>query len=266
MLRFARLYDSGDYFLPLAIFAVAGHGLATLCRHLRLSAWVTAAIALIAAVVLVAWVLFPDTLTAGLPTTSTLHAADHAFDDAMNRFSKVLAPAPALPGFQLAAALAIWGAVWFSDWSAFRIWATAESVAPASVLFMFGALLGAPDHRAWTTALFIGTVLLFVLCHRTARQELGRRWVSGSAPSGRRWLLGAGALLGLLAVVVGLGVGPQVPGAGAKAMLAWRQKSPGDKSRITVSPLVDIRKRLVDQSDTEAFTVRANRAGVLIEG
>ena len=68
---FARLYDSADYFVPLAIFAVAGHGLASLCRHLRLSAWATAAIAVIAGGVLTAWVLFPDTLTAGLPTSST---------------------------------------------------------------------------------------------------------------------------------------------------------------------------------------------------
>lgn len=256
---FARLYDSARFFVPLMVFAVAGHGLATICRRLRLSAWVVAGIAVIAGILLTGWLLFPSTTALGLPTSETLHAANASFDDAMNRFSRVLAPAPVLPGFQLSAALAIWAGVWFSDWSAFRIWATAESVAPAAVLFMFGAMLGAPDHRAWTTALFIGAVLLFVLCHRTARQELGRRWVSGSAPSGRRWLLAAGGLIGLVAVGIGLIVGPQVPGAGAKALLAWRRHNPGDQSRVTVSPLVDIRKRLVDQSDTEAFTVRADR-------
>ena len=51
---------------------------------------------------------------------------------------------------------------------------------------VFGAMLGAPRHRVWTTAVFIGAVLLFVLAHRTARQEMGRSWVSASAGSGRR--------------------------------------------------------------------------------
>ena len=55
----------------------------------------------------------------------------------------------------------------------------------------------------------------------------------------------------------GLIVGPLLPGAGQKG--AARHPQPADSgTRQTVSPLVDIRGRIVDRSDVEAFTVMAD--------
>ncbi|MEO6120795.1 MAG: DUF3488 and transglutaminase-like domain-containing protein, partial [Acidimicrobiales bacterium] len=53
--------------------------------------------------------------------------------------------------------------------------------------------------------------------------------------------------------------GPRLPGASAGAVLAWREsdRPGGDGRRTTISPLVDIRGRLVDRSTTEVFTVRS---------
>ena len=51
-------------------------------------------------------------------------------------------------------------------------------------------------------------------------------------------------------------VGPALPGAGDKALLDTRNGGSG--TRQTVSPLVDIRGRIVDRSDLEAFTVVAD--------
>ncbi|MCU1352865.1 MAG: hypothetical protein JWM05_2074 [Acidimicrobiales bacterium] len=256
---FSRLYADLSFFWPLAAFVLVGHVLAAVCRRRQLGAVPSVAIAVGALGLLVGWLLFPSTTLLGIPTPGTLHAASDALHQAANRFSEVIAPAPVLPGFQLASAVALWGAVWFADWSAFRIWATAESVAPCAVLFTFGALLGAPRHRSWATVLFIAAVLLFVLLHRTTRQETGRTWVAASPARGRRALLQVGAVVGLLAVVGGATLGPQVPGATSKAVLAWRQTRAGSSSRVTVSPLVDIRRRLVDQSDTLAFIVRSDQ-------
>ncbi|MCU1454898.1 MAG: hypothetical protein JWN46_3044, partial [Acidimicrobiales bacterium] len=256
---FARLYHGFSFFWPLATFVVAGHGLAVFCRRRGVGAFPTALIAVGAGAVLVGWLLFPHTTAFGLPTPTTWTRAHRALDQAANRFGTVVAPAPVLPGFQLAAALALWGAVWFADWSAFRIRATAESVAPCAVLFLFGALLGSPQHRTWTTAAFVAAVLLFVLSHRTSRQDQGRTWVASSAAGGRRSILQAGAVVALVAVLGGAALGPHVPGAASRPLVGWRQTQTGPSSRITVSPLVDIRRRLVEQSDTVAFDVRTSQ-------
>jgi transglutaminase-like putative cysteine protease len=82
--------------------------------------------------------------------------------------------------------------------------------------------------------------------------------VSERRSDGRRSLLVAGSSLGVLAVLVGTVLGPNLPGADSPGVLDPRDLNEQDNSRITVSPLVDIRSRLVDQSNTEVFTVRSS--------
>ncbi len=255
----ARLYQDITFFLPLTVLAVAGHALAAACRRRRLPAPLIAVIALVAGAVLIAWLLFGSTTVIGIPTPHTLDAADAALRHAWKRFGVVVAPAPVLPGFQLAAAVAVWAGIWFADWAAFRLWAAAESLAPAAVLFVFGSMLGAPRHRVEATVLFAAAALAFMLVHRIARQEGAGTWVTAAPGSGRRSIVRVGAALGGIALIGGAVLGPHVPGAGRKAALPWRQGSGNIGSRITVSPLVDIRKRLVDESNDEAFNVRSNR-------
>ncbi len=259
ILGFSRLYRDASFALPLIVLAIAGHLLAAACRRRRFAAPVVAAIAVLAGVVLIVWLFFGSTTVLGLPTPDTLHSADAALRSAWDRFGVVVAPAPVLVGFQLVAAMAVWAGIWFADWAAFRLWAAAESVAPAAVLFVFGSMLGAPRHRVVATLLFAAAALAFLLVHRMARQELTSTWITTAPGSGRRSLLRVGATLGGIALVGGALFGPHVPGANRKAVLAWRQASGQSDSRITVSPLVDIRKRLVDQSNEEAFNVRSNR-------
>jgi len=254
---FARLYRDGSFFPPLAAVAVAAHGLASWCRRRALPPALVAVVAVAGGAILFGWLFFPHATTFGLPTTHTWSVANTAVDEAWGRFGRIVAPAPVLPGFQLSAAVAIWGAAWFADWSAFRLWAGVESVVPAGVLFVFGAMLGAPPHRIWTTTVFGVGLLVFMLVHRLARQEGIGNWVAATPGTGRRSLLQLGTVLAACAVLGGVVVGPHLPGAGDKGLLSWRQSRPNG-SRITVSPLVDIRKRLVNQSDQVAFEVRAN--------
>jgi len=256
---FVRLYRDTSFFVPLAVLAVCAHAVAALCRRRRLAPPLIALIAVAVGAVLIVWLLFGRTTVLGIPTFHTFHAANAELHRAWGRFGVVIAPAPVFPGFQLAAAVAVWAGVWFSDWSAFRLWASAESLAPATVLFVFTSLLGAPRHRGWTTVLFAGAAMAFMLVHRMARQEGASTWVATAPGAGRRSLVRAGGALGAVAILGGAALGPQVPGARDEAILSWRQGPAGTGSRITVSPLVDIRKRLVQQSNKEAFNVRSNR-------
>ena len=60
--------------------------------------------------------------------------------------------------------------------------------------------------------------------------------------------------VGAVAVVAALVLGPALPGAG-EAPLWDLDTSGGGGTRVTLSPLVDIRGRLVDQTNQVAFEV-----------
>jgi transglutaminase-like putative cysteine protease len=62
--------------------------------------------------------------------------------------------------------------------------------------------------------------------------------------------------MALVALVLALVVGPNLPGAYGKGLLGVRDRNAGaNATRVTLSPLVDIRGRLIGQSDVELFTV-----------
>ena len=65
-----------------------------------------------------------------------------------------------------------------------------------------------------------------------------------------------GAGLAAAAVIIGVIAGPALPGASSDPLVDTRQ---GRSSRTTLSPLVDIQARLVNQSDEELFTVASPR-------
>jgi transglutaminase-like putative cysteine protease len=177
-------------------------------------------------------------------------------DHAWTIYQDVVAPAPVETGFVLASCFALWVVAYVADWAAFRLWVPFEATLPAGTLFLFTALLGAERGRGWAVALYAGALLGFLLLHRLARQDGSSHWVADRRALGHRSLLTAGVGLGLVAVVTGSVLGPSFPGADSPGVLDPRALR-GDDSRVTISPLVDIRSRLVDQSAVEVFTVQS---------
>lgn len=259
VIGFSRLYDDWSFVGDLAAFTIGAHLLATVTRRRHLPVPLTVLVALGGAALMATWLLFPSSTRFGLPTAETWELARDALRVARVRFEEVAAPAPVLPGFQLASGLALWWAVWFGDWAAFRLRATVEAVAPATVLFVFGALLGSGDHQLLASASFTAAVVGFVAAHRALRAQLDQHWLAPSPATGPRAVLRAGVGLAVVGVLAGVVVGPRLPGTGEEPLVQWRDRSGPGGDRTTVSPIVDLRKRLVDQSDTELFTVRTNR-------
>ena len=170
----------------------------------------------------------------------------------------MVAPAFPAPGFVLATALGFWLAAFFSDWSAFRLRAPMEAVLPSASLFIFASVLGSESDRLRHVAMFIAAALAFLLLYRVAVHTMGPGWVRGDARRGATAMVGLGAKLVALAVAIALLAGPLLPGASEPAVLAWRDVGSGGGARTVVSPLVDLGKRLVEQSDVEFFTVRSD--------
>lgn len=253
---FARVFD-GDWFPQLAAVAVAAHLAAAATRRRGWSVPLGAlAVAAVTAVAL-AWLLFPGTTVLGVPMPGTVDAAADALRAAWTSFRDVVAPAPVEPGFLLAAGVAVAFSAFLADWAAFRLWSPFEAVVPATTLFIFCSLLGGEQHQVRSAAVFAGTVVAFLLAHRVARQVTTGSWVTEEVRRGSRALLASGAALGTVAVLAGAVAGPRLPGADDDAVVSWRGEAARTGQRVTISPLVDIRSRLVDQSDVVVFEVEA---------
>lgn len=258
VLGLARLFDGGGWLGPILLNALVAHLVVGLVRRRGLSLPSAALATAAAATLLVTWTSFADTTAYGLPTDRTWSALTAELDLAWALYQDVSAPAPVATGFVAACSATVWLIAYVADWAAFRLWVPFEATVPAGALFLFTAVLGAPDGRGWSTAAFAGGAVAFGLLHRLARQDSSAHWVADRPRRGRQARLGVGVLLGSMAVVAGTVVGPALPGADRPGVVDLSDLD-GDPARTTVSPLVDIRSRLVDQSDRVLFTVEADQ-------
>jgi transglutaminase-like putative cysteine protease len=258
VLGLARLFDGGGWLGPIAANAVAAHVVVGLARRRGHPLPVAALATAVGAVLVVTWTSFAGTTTYGLPTGRTWSALGTELDNAWALYQDVSAPAPAAVGFVVACSVAVWLIAYVADWAAFRLWVPFEATLPAGTLFLFTALLGTADGRSWSIALFAGAVLAFLLLHRLARQDGSAHWVADRRQSGQQALLWVGTVLGSVAVLAGTVLGPALPGADRPGLVDVSDLG-GDPPRTTVSPLVDIRSRLVDQTERVLFTVEADQ-------
>ena len=253
-----RLFADGSFVPQVLTAAVVAHVLAALCRRRGIGAGTTALLGTVAALIVLPWLVLGDTTAFGIPTGETLRVAREHLGDAWALFGHVKAPAPTLPGFVLASAAGAWGLAFLADTAAFRAGGLVEAMVPSSTLFVFGAALGAPKQRVLCTALFVTALLAFWLSSRAFRQLSSPSWMTRGEGRGTRSILRAGATIGAFGVLAAVVLGPNLPGADAKAMIPWRAADrEGGSSRVTVSPLVDIRTRIVDQAGIEVFQVKS---------
>ena len=252
-----RLFVDNTFLPPVLLFAVLAHVLAAAVRRSGANAFVTTLTAVGGLVLAVTWVLLPETTTYGLPSGETLAQAGRELSAAWTIFTQVVAPAPVDPGFVLAAAAGVWVLAFTADTAAFRTGAVIEAAVPATTLFVFGAALGAPRYREAYTGTFLVAIAAYWLAQRALAQAATPTWLARDTREAPTSLLRAGAGLAVVGVLAAVLVGPSLPGADADAVIPWRASDrDGPSDRVTVSPLVDIRSRIVDQADVEAFRVR----------
>ena len=250
-----RLFSDASFLAPILALALASHAVALGARRLRLNLLWATVVSWVALVLVAGWVIEPHTLTLGLPLADTWHTVRLDLADAWARFAEVRAPTPAIRGFLLACGAAVWVVAFAADTFAFRARARFEALAPSFVIFLFGAVLGAERHRLTTSALYLATLLAFLV---VSEADGGPAWFAGRSRDGNRALVRSGLRTAAAGVAVAFIVAPHLPGAHSAGLVGWRDRGGnGSGSRVTVSPLVDIRTRLVDQSGAEMLTVRS---------
>lgn len=258
---FSRLFAGWSFFAPLIAVTVFTHLMLALTRRLSLGVGLSAAVVAPGWALLTTWLWFPETTRWLIPGSTTVAAVQAAMAEMTNAFQELHAPVPALPGFLIAAAVALGIAVFLADWAAFRLQSPMESLVPAVTIFAFATVLTADQHRTSSAILFAATTVCFMLLQRTSTIDNPfPRVVRSSRPlstTGRGSMLVVGGSICLTAVLIGSLAGPRLPGVGDTPIYDWRTTGAGEAPRVTVSPLVDIRSRLVDQSDREVFVVES---------
>lgn len=291
---FTRLFADRSFMWPLVALALFVQLVVMTVRRLGLGVAWSAVATTVGCAVFTTWLWFPSTTRWLLPTGATVSAARDAMSEAATAFQELHAPVPPIAGFVVGASIAIAITVFLADWAAFRLWSPLESLVPGLTIFVFTTVLTAEQHRFASGVAFAATICAFLAAHHvatvdpartrprttgrdsagrdsagrdtarrdvsrdTARRDVSRYIGRGAAPDADRWvMLATGAALSSIAVLVGAFVGPHVPGTSEAALYDWREVGSNSSSRVTVSPLVDIRSRLVDQSDRELFTVES---------
>lgn len=258
---FSRVFQDRSFFWRMAAFAVLGHGCAIAVRRLGWGIVVSAVASVAGLAIATGLVLYRDTTTTLLPTWATRDAIRLDIEGAWALFTDTRSPVPVHPGFVLVSCVAIWLVAFLADWAAFRLWSPFEALAPGAVVFVFCSLEAADHDRLASTFVYAGTALAFVLLHRSMRMDRGASWLAAEPARGRQAVVRTGAVVALAAVALGALVGPALPGSDSDGAIAWRRFGKGagvDPSRVTVSPLVTIRSRLVSQANIEAFRVQAD--------
>ncbi len=150
----------------------------------------------------------------------------------------------------------MWAAAFAADTAAFRTGAVVEAVAPAATLFVFGAALGAPWHRGLSTALFLLALLGYWLAQRALASASTPTWLARDDRGGRNALARGGTRAWPSPVSSAPSCsGPSCRGRAPGPSSRGAPPTANSGDRVTISPLVDIRTRIVNQADVEVFTV-----------
>jgi transglutaminase-like putative cysteine protease len=259
VIGFGRVFNDRSYFLPLATVTILTHVYLAVVRRRGWGIALTGVVGVIGLLLTVTYLFFAGSTRLLLPSPDTISQAADALSQSYDTFKNVTAPAPVEPGFLLACSVALFFAAFLADWAAFRLWSAWEAVVPAATLFVFCSNLGSTVGRVPATAVFVATALAFILVHSVAKRETSAGWLSSDVDRGSRALLRVGALIAIVAVLAGIFVGPLLPGADSDPVLCVDRcaGSAGSGDRFTISPLVDIQSRLIDQANVEMFTVQS---------
>lgn len=262
-----RLFADGAYLVPVVVAGIAVHGAAWACRRFGLGALATLPVCLGALGLAATWTVLPGTTVGGIPWVGTVSEAISLLAAANRKFAEAVAPVASDDGFILAAVLGVGLVALMADWAAFRVRSTWESVVPAFGLFVFTSLLGGDRFQLFAIAAEV-VAILAVICTHWARTRISTTpWLGHR--TGKDWtpstgsltpLLSGAALLTVLALAAALLVGPRLPGANDPPLIGVREEADtGPGKRTTISPLVDIRGRLTERSQKEAFAVKSNQ-------
>jgi transglutaminase-like putative cysteine protease len=250
-----RVFPDWAYLRPMLVVCVGVHAVMCLFRVLKVTAWLALPAGLVVVAILIGLIYFRDSTRFGIPSGDTIDQFRTSMRLVWRQFPTAVSPVPSEGSFAIAATTALALCAWLADSFAFRAFGRAEAVVPAGVVFIFTSALGVNRNRVPVAALWVGAAILTIAALRIAHARDDSAWMGKRRQS--LWsALPAAVACALFATTGAVAVAPQLPGAGSKALLDTRNRE-GDVTQV-VSPLVDIRSRLVNRGNVELFTVKTD--------
>ncbi|MEY2582258.1 MAG: hypothetical protein QOE09_2107 [Ilumatobacteraceae bacterium] len=247
-----RVFPDWAYLRPMLVVCIGIHAVMCMLRALKVTAWLALPAGLVALAVLIGLIYFRNSTRFGLPTGDTVNQFRASMRLVWRQFPRAVSPVPSEGSFAIAATTALAIGAWLADSFAFRAFGRAEAVVPTGVVFIFTSALGVNRNRVPVAALWVGAAILTIAALRMAHSRDDSAWMGKRRES--LWsALPAAVACALFATTGAVAVAPQLPGAGDKALLDTRNRE-GEVTEV-VSPLVDIRSRLVNRGNLELFTV-----------
>ena len=254
---FDRVFVDGAWVGPVVASVLAAQALATGLRCVPVPPLVAMAAGLAGvALIGVAAALGPGAF-ASFPGGTWRSVVD-AIDQARTSLPSAIAPVATGHGYDL---LAAWGAgvvALLGDWGTFRLRSPMQGAAPGLALFLLCCVLGGPAHRDADLAGWLAAALVFLLVHQVTFGGGGEVPFAGRRPRSLHRTLTAGAAMGVASLAVGLAVTPALAARNGQGVLGWRDSTDAGKTRVVESPIVDLRTRIVKESNVPVFTVRSS--------
>ena len=247
-----RVFADWVFLRTLLVMVIGVHLISIALRIARVPGLIALPLMLLVVVEMLALLFYRDTMHVVIPSGDTLRLLRLDLRLVWSQFPTAVAPVPSEGSFLLAAALGLGLVSLLADAFAFRAFGRAEAVVPAGVLFIFTAALGTDRNRITVAAVWFASALVVVAVLRALHGGGNESWLGR-----RRRAVGAAlpatAMCAAVAALMAALLGPALPGADAAPLLETRQTQ-SDVTEV-LSPLVDIRSRLINRKNTEMFTV-----------
>jgi transglutaminase-like putative cysteine protease len=252
---FGRLFQGTAPMWRLLVAGAIAASVAALLerRHLLISVLAGGA----GLIIVIGFLVFPQSTLLGLPTADTLRAIGRALSRVGEQAAREYTPAAPLPSLVTAALVAVWCASFASHALGARAASPVLAIIPPAGLLGFASYLAEDGPR-------LGFVLGFLLASLGVLLASGVRrfrvWGPILAwPGSRTWKAAAGPgrearRLAIAVTAVAILLPGLLPGFRAEPLLNL-----GSSGRIAINPIVDIRPSLNRDEGIELFRVRARR-------
>ncbi len=251
-LGLARVFADWQFLSDIVVVVLVGHGTSFVLRRLGVPGLVAVTLTAAALAWAIAWLAYPTTFAAVFPSRDTWDIAWADLNVVRDQFQHAVAPVEYVGGWSLLALIGAGFAVLAGDTFAFHARARGEALVPGAVFFVFVAALGADRHRLALTLALIATGAVTVAVLRMRFAQPPRTFLGGNRHP-LAVTLPAAAMAGVAIVAGAWAIGPRLPGATAEPLVETHH-SIGGVTEV-LSPLVDIRSRLVNRADTQLFTI-----------
>ena len=257
-----RVFEGVDWVWPVLLGGAASHLLALAVRRIGWGMLISSLVSGVGLALAVTWTHYWDTVLWALPTEDTWAALSDDWEAAWGAFGDLSPPVAPLDGFTVSAVVAVWLLAFLNDAAVMRVQGLFEPMVLPIAAIGFVGLAGSEQHQILTIGLFTAALLLFAVIHRVVIRTADATWLGGEARAsrGRRALLAGSLAMAAVAVAGAVAAGP-VLGSDDEPIINLTdavERGRRTSGRVVISPLVDIRGRLVNQGDTVMFQVSAS--------